>query len=340
MRILFYGDLQINRRRPEYMQQLKNCMTHLRETIRERAPDLVVNLGDVMDTKSLVDVEDLVWGYYQMREIAGVSKEHYILKGNHDLSDRKGEYASVQVMDSDSRVFMNPEYVEYKNGTNILVLPYTEDIDSTYKWLSDFNPDLDLIIGHVDWIGCRLTPAYVSKSGFDQSWFQRIWRDVPIFNGHYHHPMDVGNLHLVGSPLHKDFNDVLGTIERGYTLWDSSTGHVERITNPHTYYCLQLTYESMEALEHGWRQLREMAGILRVKVFVSNELLDDAKEMFGGFLWSSIIPLDSSAIRMEHTSQLNLQSTPSEVLKKGVDAAPGDYDKATLYALGQKAFAV
>lgn len=351
MKILMTGDWQVNGRRDDYMSMLEACVDYFLSVVVKTEPDFVVNLGDVMDTKNLVDVEDLVWAYQSVNKISNLVPQknpshwtpkprHVILKGNHDLSDKNGNVASIQVMESDNtRICMHAEIL-HMGPLRVMVLPYTENIEGTYKWIEQQTSPPHVIIGHVDWIGCRLTPAYVSKNGFDPAWFHERFPGVPIFNGHYHHPMSLGNLHMVGSPVHKDFNDVVGPIERGFTLWDSETGTIERIPNPCTYYCLQLTYENEDSLESGWKELRSMAENLRVKVFVPNKLLADAKEMFKDFLWSAVIPIESDAISLQHASEVTVQSTKAEVLQKGVDAAPDEYDKEMLYSLGRQVFGV
>jgi hypothetical protein len=348
MKILFYGDLQINGRRPDYMTYLQRTLLHLCEVCEAEKPDVIVNLGDVMDTKNLVDVEDLVWGWRWMKHISSLVPQenpghwspkprHWVLKGNHDLADKHGSVASVQVMEDDhTRICMEPELITHK-GVKFLIIPYTEQTEQTYQWIEALPQTPDVIIGHVDWIGCRLTPAYVSTHGFQIDWFAKRFPGVPIFNGHYHHPMDYAPLTLVGSPLHKDFNDVIGPQARGFTIYDTDTKEIRRVGNPHTFYCLQLQYMTEEELEQGAVALRDEREDLRVKVFVPNRLLEDAKDLFSGFLWSAVVPLDSDVVSVQ-TSALTVQSSPAEVLARGIEAATEDYDRDLLEATGREVF--
>jgi hypothetical protein len=334
------------------MRFLTGALESLEQAIHTHQPDLVINLGDMFDTKHLVSVDDLVYGWEWSKRIGKAVhrcdawKRHWVLKGNHDISDKHGDRASVQVLeDETTHVFMDSRITVSPPGPNVLVLPYTEDIDSIYKetWRNAPGGELDpdVIIGHVDWIGCRLTPSYVSKAGCDPAWFEKKYPGVPIFNGHYHHPMDLGDLHMVGSPVHKDFNDVVGEIQRGFTLWDDETGETTRIQNPSTYYCTQLTLTTEQEINEWSAKLAAHKHVLRVKVFVPQALLDEAKSAFGDFLWNTVQPVDSEAIRAIHTSGVSVQSTASEIVTKGVDESdPQVYDRELLAKFGRKAFSV
>ena len=349
MRILLYGDLQTNHRRPDYMQFLTKTLEYLVSVIEDRQPDLVVNLGDTFDTKNLVSVDDLVYGWQWSRRIGSArppvsasgttTKRHWVLKGNHDISDKHGDRASIQVLEEPNTLVCMGMGMHVVNGLRVLVIPYDEDVNSIYQSLHDCTDRPDLILGHCDWLGCRLTPHYVSKAGLDPAWFAKNYPGVPVFNGHYHHPMDVGDLHFVGSPVHKDFNDIAGEIPRGFSLWDSETGDVERIVNPHTYYCLQLSFTEEEEMRAWADKLRPDAERLRIKVAVPQRLLDEAKESFEDYLWHTIQPIDTEAIRAIHTSGITAQSTPSEVVTTGVGRAdPEVYDCEMLATFGRKAF--
>jgi hypothetical protein len=344
VKVLLFGDLQINHRRPDYMTFLTGALEELERVIRDVCPVLVINLGDMFDTKHLVSVDDLVYGWEWSRRLGRAlersNRRLWVLKGNHDISDKHGDRASVQVLENPMTKVCMSMGVHVIYGLRVLVIPYTEDINSVYEEAQGIERP-DLIVGHCDWIGCRLTPSYVSKAGLDPAWFERNYPGVPIFNGHYHHPMDLGDLHMVGSPLHKDFNDIAGEIPRGFTLWDSETGKIERIANPSTYYCTQLTFTKEQEISEWRAKLAEHKHALRVKVFVPQALLDEAKDAFGDFLWNTVQPVDSEAIRAIHTSGVSVQSTASEIVKKGVDESDEQvYDRELLAEFGRKAFSV
>lgn len=348
MKILFYGDLQVNHNRTDYMKCLQGALGLLHQIILERRPDLVVNLGDLMDTKHIVSVDDLVWAFKWSRVIGHAAaqvnghptdRRHWILKGNHDISDKRGDFATVQVMEDEFTKVCMTHGLYAVDGKTFYVMPYTEDIEGLQESLKQAETaDVKGIFGHVDWLGCRLTPTWTSKKGLDPAWVMERFPDTPVFNGHYHHPMSVGNVFFVGSPLHKDFNDILGEVERGFSLWDTEKGEIERIANRNTFYCMNLRYETEKQMKDSYAVLQPLAEQLRVKVSVPHKLVEEAKEMFGEFLWISIQPIESGQQGVYHTTQVSVTDSPSEIVKRGVESAPDQYDRKLLERMGAEAF--
>lgn len=350
MKILMYGDLQTNRKQSTYSSFLDKTMEYLFQQICLHTPDLVVNMGDLLDTHGAIDVEDLVWSWSWMKGIEGRCPSpsedglarHWIVKGNHDISDRNAKISSVSVMEGiNTDVLIDPVRYRFTDGSYFLVLPYTRDYGPLRDWLEAI-PDkeqVDVILGHVEWFGARYTPYRVSDIGLDPAEMQEMFPNAEIFNGHYHHPDSTGRLHMVGSPLHKDFNDVAGELQRGFVLYDTETRQVTRISNPHTYYCLSFEFQDEANLIETAESLQDVKEQVRVKVSVPTSLVDEAEYRFKDFLWKSVTPTDSQVNSIFQGEGLKVCSSPADVVNRGVSTASTEiYDPVLLSEFGKEAF--
>lgn len=359
MKFLFYGDLQIDRANSMYSEFLQSTLKHLTKVIQERQPDYLINLGDVLDGFGHVTVQDLTYSYDWMEYLgqlvrpsleqyeclAGAVGEsrHWILKGNHDIGDKEGKHSTVHVMSCDmtNTIFKRIETPEIPNVGYVLVIPYTSNYAAVRAELDKMaGMPVKAIFAHTDWFGLRpsIKSAYVETDGLDPARLAELFPGVPIFGGHYHTPVSMENLHIVGSPLHKDFNDVLTDIPRGFLEWDSESGEIERIANPCTYYCAEVRAESHADLASQARALLPNKDQLRVKVYVPLSLVREADAEFEPFLWHAIYPMTSSKKSVEHTADVRLHASASELVELGVKQASGDYDSELLRRCGMEAF--
>jgi DNA repair exonuclease SbcCD nuclease subunit len=344
MKILFYSDLHVNGKNKTYMSFLEQTMQFLRKTVRDVHPDLVVNLGDLFHTDT-IEVDDLVWTWNWTRKIVETISglDQWIIRGNHDTSDRNGEISSVQVMAGNhNEVFTKPTITTLIDTESVLVIPHTRDYEALRLELSklgrSFSNDVVAIFSHIDIIGCRFSSAFVSDKGLTYKELEDFFPKAKVFNGHYHHPDNMAQIHLVGSPLHRDFTDVWSQIERGFTVWDTETGEVERITNPATYYCLTLAFEDEDSMTKSARDLSEQKERIRVRISVPSKMVDETSEAFSGFLWKSVVPSNSTVASIYQGSGLNTCSTPSELIKKGIEASPDGLDRDLLSEMGKEIF--
>lgn len=352
MRVLLYGDLQVQTKKKDYTRFLDATLEYLLQVIYEEQPDLVVNLGDVLHTFGTIEVEDLLFAYRWMARIGNVvprfqasipgydGRRHWIIKGNHDLSDRAGDHASIEVMEStNTRVFLQQENAGFMDRM-FGVLPYSEsppDLESLSMGYNGF-------FGHVEWVGAHATPTFISKDGLQPHIFAKKYPNAPVFNGHYHTPAQLGPVTLVGSPLHMDFNDVLTSVPRGFTIWDTNTGDgndIRRIPNPHTYHCLEATLPDKDTIQDFYQQMYPQRARLKIKIYVPLALEEYAQDLFhkeNGFLWISVAPSESRRTGIEHMEGIQLSSTPAEIISKVRETATDDLDVEMLETFAMEAF--
>lgn len=343
MKFLFYGDLQLGRKRTDYMEFMQSALELLSEIIDREKPDFLINLGDLLDDFGKVDVKDLVYAFDWMQYLGSKVKRghHWIIKGNHDIADEAGEYSTVHVMECGvNRVIRSIETPEIDGFGRVLVLPYGNNYATMREEIEKMKGfPIKAIFAHTDWLGIRpsIKSSYVSTDGLDPERLMELFPNVPIFGGHYHTPMSIGNLNIVGSPLYKDFSDVHSEFPRGFTVWDTKTG-ITRIENPNTYYCAEVRAENSKDLQAQFKALLPHKASLKVKVYVPLSLMTEASVLFGPFLWSAVYALESAKKRVEHMADVTMHTAVPELVDQGVKTAGNDYDAALLRQFGMEAF--
>jgi hypothetical protein len=339
MKILLYGDMQVNCSRREYMRFLGLTVDYLVETIEKERPDLVINLGDTLDEFGKDDAESIVWAYDAMQRIGratGTCDSHWVLLGNHDVQDREGKISAIETFRSDvTQVFMGPEVMA--NGVGVIP-HWTTSYEDLYEILGDWASvkQLHTVVAHLDWFGFRLTPQYVSKDGLDFDRVLQILPDVQFFNGHYHTPQSMGQINFVGSPLWKDFSDYDSGTARGFYMWDTETKKGRRIVNPYTYQCLTVEVETEEDAERELSTLRPFDN-LKVRVKCPSALFPLFEKYRSEFLWLGLYPTDTVKQEIE-TANITAVSAVEEVVGAALKEAPVELDTALLYKIGLEVY--
>jgi hypothetical protein len=348
MKILFYGDLQVNFANAEYMSFMERTMNTLEQLVEEEKPDLLINLGDTTDTFGTVSVKDLVWAHRRLKRLSALMRKHttgpasmhWILMGNHDVSDHACEYSTTELMEgADCIPFTKPVVNAYGLGVNMF--PFTEDMDEVRGLLPDCKGTI-CSAGHIDWLGAKVTPTFVSTSGLDVAEYAEITNHVPFFQGHYHMPSDTPPLYVVGSPLHKDFNDDIVEIPRGFTWYDSDEGHISRIQNFNTYYTIKVKADSEEEVIRQYLAVMNDPGAItrtKVRIYCPSSAVEYAKEVFSSALSCSVIPTDTGKSDVDHAVAVSLTTPVGEVVNHAVEAADSStYDRETLMKYGREVF--
>ena len=356
LKTVFYGDVHSNWAYPDYMAYLDKTFDFLESHIKCVRPDILVNLGDNTDTFGMVDIRSLLWIKRRIHRLSDVMSSihgdryarHLIVKGNHDISDAEGEYSTTEMFGNDNTmVFIRPSvyYAPYTrtgkdvlghpNADKIIVIPYTTDYPSVMRFLSANevdSPDTVFICGHLDWLGVHLTPTYVSKSGMVLSDYKKLY-SKPFFSGHYHNPMDMDPLFVVGSPLYKDFSDN-ASIQRGFLTYEP--GKIDRVHNEHTYRLIQLKIED----EAGLKAIKKIPTpeSTRIKITVPSALVEKAKKAAAKFLWKAVYPSDSDKQQVDHKVSVSITSKPMDVVSAAVGASDETFNRETLFKYGSEAF--
>lgn len=246
MRILIIGDTHFHNWKYKQISeyQEKFLSNFLPSTVREHKPDIVVFLGDIFESRTVVDkkvIYNFVEGLYRLSYVPRI----YIVIGNHDyyMSSDNSVLKFVERI-SNVEVVTSPK-VERANGLLIGFLPW--------PYWKDYTPEInacDIIFSHIQVSGVSLNPrAYIlPKEGF----VFNFTKPVILFNGHYHYPMvknyDNSILINVGSIQQNDVSEV-GQEKRLY-LFDSLGPKIEEIKLPHPKFVL---FDSLQEYQESMR---------------------------------------------------------------------------------------
>lgn len=339
MKVLLYGDLQINVQRSDHLNYLTRTLGYLCELIDHLEPDVVVHLGDHTDTFGIVDIRSLGFAYDWLHTIGARLKRtqhHLVIMGNHDISDDDGKYSTTSLFRDIRQVFpiTSPTFL---HSHGILALPYAKDLTATRTALADavsHNPVC--CVGHVDWIGIKLSPKIVTKKGLTIEEYQQFLGTTPFFNGHYHNPVSLPPLYVVGAPIYQDFSDD-PTIPRGFMFFDTESDQpIKFYENPNTY--LLRTVEVLEKKDLAQIEaLRPEADRIRLRVYTTTKLLKSVRPATEGFLWSAVHITDAQKARVDHAVKVTATTPPGEIIDKTVAAAPAEYKQPLLRAIGEEA---
>lgn len=336
MRVLMYSDVHVSHRHIEYLEFLTRTLGFLEEQVKTLRPDALINCGDTLDTFGDLDVRDGIYASEFLKRLSALGPQHFILRGNHDTADREGTMSSTQIVCPErASLVSDPGWVDVC-GKSVLFLPHSRDPAPHAAMLSEApSRGTDAVVAHTDWIGCRLTPAFTSQSGLDPALYARTMPDIPIFAGHYHAPIDVGTVHFVGAPLYESFADLVVPQPRGFLLWESDSGEITRIANPHTYTCVRVDAKTK-------RELTKALAVLdpsrcRVKVYVPQKLMEDAQEAIRGYLWGAVYPTDAGHTSSEFSTRVSVRTSPEDAVKAAVSSAGDEYDRAMLESCGRVA---
>ena len=340
MRFLIYGDLHINHGKSAYTTFLKETVNYLIEQIREHKPDVLINLGDTLDTFGTQNVKDVVFARDVIRRltVAAGGAPHYVLRGNHDTGDKHGDDTWTDVFEMDFVEIVNHPSVHSILGKNFLFVPYTRNF--SMEQFTDLDKHCTGVFAHTDWIGCRLTPKHISTTGFVPADVAEALPGVPVFAGHYHTPMQAGPVYFVGSPLYMTHNDEVTETPRGFTLWDTDADTKVRIPNPHTYICRTFTCDTLPQLKKARQEIGDDASRSRVRVFTKRRLIDTVEEIFFDCLWLGVYPQDNEKTEVTFGTKVAIQATPMEIVDQASAIAPDDLSPELVKSTGRQAFHV
>jgi recombinational DNA repair ATPase RecF len=229
-----------------YLHEIRDSLYWVAEKIIEVNPDVVMNDGDYFHTYGYVDTMSLKVGQQGYRKIkeacANLGIPHHAIPGNHDMYSDLMQIHALGFMGNDVvddiRVIETGAFLS-KDRIRILCIPYTDDLERVRASL--VKRDFDHIHSHLRIKGAVRYQGNLEDHGLAPEEFP-----VPTFNGHYHHPSDFGNVHIVGSLTTRTYHDLIPELGRGIGVYDTETGKFTRENNPyaHQFHKVKITEES------------------------------------------------------------------------------------------------
>lgn len=159
-----------------------------------------------------------------------------VLSGNHDMEDYKGGATAVEFLHEMQWVTTLPssgpgvEIIKTQSGKAIKVgwIPYIHNdveyfLRAARETVAVCKPDIVLIHQGID----NFKPtAMMPDTGVTVAELQDVFGShVPVLCGHYHKPMQHGNIMQIGAPVQHTFNDE--GQERGVAILDTEVGPAE-----------------------------------------------------------------------------------------------------------------
>lgn len=206
MKVMFLGDphLRINK-----FSLATQFLTWINKLIAEQKPDLVVNLGDSLDTHAVIRSEALNELMNHIYHVVDLGIPYVYLKGNHDQSSPKdskyhallpfkGRIDNLYIVDEPQDLF------------GMTFVPYLVDANDFPKKTQP------ICVAHQTFLGADYGPVN-ALDGVDAN---TISADI-IVSGHIHKKHNLGKVVYVGSPYSQDASDVNQI--KGITTLDTDT---------------------------------------------------------------------------------------------------------------------
>lgn len=202
---MFLGDnhLRINK-----FSLATQFLTWINQFITEQKPDLVVNLGDALDTHAVIRSEVLNELMNHIYSVIDQGIPYVYLKGNHDqyspkdskyhaLLPFKGRIDNLYVVDSVQDLF------------GMTFVPYLADANDFPK------TTLPICVAHQTFLGADYGPVN-ALDGVDA---ETISAEI-IVSGHIHKRHQLGKVTYVGSPYSQEASDVNQI--KGISIFDTA----------------------------------------------------------------------------------------------------------------------
>lgn len=229
MRVVCIGDLQAGAgmaRYPETSKEGVNLrlldtiteLNRIRQLCVQNKVEAVCILGDIFDTRNVVNVVVLNHLYRSFRQYVDSGLRLILLVGNHDRAD-VGRENTLEVFKSFCDVVDRPTVLALHGG-EVVAIPFLPNASATMRAIKTYvMPETRLLLLHTAIKNVRLPNGTVWGEGIP---LDAIPTHCITLMGHYHHWQEVrkGNVYYVGSMQHVDRSDE--GIDKYFAVYDST----------------------------------------------------------------------------------------------------------------------
>lgn len=206
MKVLFIGDMHLRINKFTLATQF---LTYINKFIDEHKPELVVNLGDALDTHAIIRSEALNELMAHIYHVVDAGIPYVYLKGNHcQFAPKDGKYHAL--LPFKNRIENLYIVDEPQDLFGMTFVPYLADGDEFPK------KTLPICVAHQTFLGADYGPVN-AKEGVDAD---TISADI-IISGHIHKKHNLGKVVYVGSPYSQDASDVNQV--KGLSIFNTDT---------------------------------------------------------------------------------------------------------------------
>jgi len=204
--------------------------------LEEHGIDRVIQLGDLFDRRKYINFNTLKQARdYFFDPLSKKDIFMYTIIGNHDIYYKNtlevnsttmllAEYPNIFVIAEPCKVLFDD-----KVGVDFIPWICEENEQMIREYIE--KSTCDYCVGHFELTGFEMDRGNVCHEGWNPHYLSRY---KLALSGHFHHKSQIGNILYCGSPgeiTWADYDD-----PRGFHIFDTKTGEIEFIRNPHTIF--------------------------------------------------------------------------------------------------------
>lgn len=242
MKILLYSDLHIYNHHKLSLnsETALQVLEFIKDFSIKNCIEKIVCAGDFFHTKSRIYAPHVVQSFSAIKEIKNSGISHYMIIGNHDMSNQNTTMNSILFVFSDYAKIIQDYYFIDLDNVRIHFLSYTSNYFDGFILSSSKK---NILISHLDIVGFLMSNGVVSNVGFKIEDFSAF--DL-VFSGHYHKHQKKGNIVYIGSPYQTSFSERDQT--KGFIVFDTNTFEWEFIEIKNTPKYKTIDIESLNDL--------------------------------------------------------------------------------------------
>jgi DNA repair exonuclease SbcCD nuclease subunit len=295
----------------------KQLLQFLLDVQCQHCPDVVILLGDQLDTHSVMRIEVVrMWVDY----LKQCNVPHIMLKGNHDETSPGSNQHGLVAFEKWAKVIDEPKelagngYIQYIHN------------EADFKRAVDSIPDgVGTLFCHQTFSGAQYENGWYDPNGFDPACVSRFRK---VVSGHIHKRQQIGNIFYVGTPAAMNFNDA-GETKGVYLMEDDRYTFIE---SPCPKYVLIETDDpssiKLGSVEDKYKIILHQTRARIEEYLKSREYLDLKRQYSLVFVPKYT---DTVVVTIRTVDRL----TPAQVLEKYIDGLMTNLDRAKLASMAQ-----
>lgn len=260
--IVMLGDIHFGVRNNsvEWIENIKNYFYNFfipyLKKLNNKKVALIIN-GDVFDNRQSLDINVLTTVLEIFNSILDINKEMviYIVIGNHDSYKKKeNDITSLAIFEQFERieVIQNPTYTTMFNGTKLLFVPWSGDMEQQNEVVN--NNDADFIFMHND----IKSGYYDNNRPILNGVSVTTINNKKIYSGHIHKRYDSDKFTYIGSPYHLKRSDIGNTKGIYSLIYNKDNNKWEEVFTYNDYSPIFIRVKIEDILEKNIEELKNI----------------------------------------------------------------------------------
>ena len=223
MKVIIYSDLHLYNHHKLLInsETALDFLSFIRDYAQRKQINTLICAGDFFHTKARVYAPHAIQAWLRIKDIYKAGITHYMLVGNHDMSNPNTTMNSILFVYGDY-VKIIPDYV-FKDfdGTRLHFLSFSQQKFEDFIYAENKK---NILIGHLDIMGFIMSNGIPARAGYRVNDFEQF--DL-VFSGHYHKHQQKKNVTYIGSVFQTSFGE--RDQEHGFIVLDTETTEWEFI---------------------------------------------------------------------------------------------------------------